>query len=98
MVNITNDIIKLLKRGKNFSEIAQELGHSRNTIKDKFWNHVENHPLAVPANLWGISPKDIREIVQRKEDGDNVKDIAADFDISKSYVYKLIKGYNNANR
>jgi hypothetical protein len=80
MVKITNDIIRLLKDGKNFSEIAFELGHSRNTIKDKFRNYIENHPLAVPTNLWGVSPKDIRKIVQRKEDGDSVEDIAADSD------------------
>jgi len=98
MVKITNQIIVLLKDGKNFSEIARELGHSRNTIKSKFWNYVENFPLAVPTNLWGISPKQVREIVWRKENGERVEDIAADFDISTSYVYKLIKGYNDGGR
>ena len=98
MVRITNDIIRLLKDGKNFSEIARELGHSRNTIKNKFWNYVEDYPLAVPTNIWGMSPKQIRQMVQRKEAGEHVEDIAADFDISKSYVYKLIKAYNNGRR
>jgi len=98
MVKITNEVITLLRDGKNFSEIARELGVARNTVKTKFWNYVENHPLAVPTDLWGITNKQVKEMVQRKDEGERVEDIAADFDISKSYVYKLIKGYRNASR
>jgi len=98
MVKITNQVITLIQSGESFSAIARILNCSRNTVKNKFWKYVKNHPLVVPSNLWGISTKDIARIVQRKNDGDRVKDIAIDFEISKSYVYKLIKGYTNASR
>ncbi len=98
MVKITNQVITLIQNGESFSAVARILNCSRNTVKNKFRKHVENHPLAVPSNLWGIPIKDVAAIVQRKNDGDRVEDIARNFEISKSYVYKLIKGYTNASR
>ena len=98
MVKITNQVITLIQDGESFSAIARILNCSRNTVKSKFWEHIESHPLAVPSNLWGIPTKDVAVIVQRKNDGDRVEDIARDFKISKSYIYKLIKGYTNASR
>jgi DNA-binding CsgD family transcriptional regulator len=98
MVKITNQVITLIQDGESFSSVARILNCSRNTVKSKFWEYVDNHPLAVPSNLWGIPTKDVIRIVQRKNDGDRVEDIARDFEISKSYVYKLIKGYINASR
>ena len=90
----TKQVISLIQDGLNFSQTAKALKCSRNTVKAKFRNYVKNHSLVVPSNLWGISPKSIRAIVQLKEDGQRAEDIATNFDISKSYVYKLVKKWS----
>ena len=93
MVNRIEQIISLIKSGKNFSQIARELNCSRNTVKTYFWNHTKTHYVLIPK-LWGLTEKDIDNIVLRKKYGDDVKDIANDFNVSKSYIYKLIKKWS----
>ena len=97
MVN-SQKIISLIKDGYNFSQVARELSCSRNTVKSHFWKHTNSHHIAIP-NLWGLTEKEIVEIVTRKQDGDTAQEIADDFEISKSYVYKLVKKWGeNASR
>lgn len=97
MVNSTH-IIKLLKQGKNFSEVAKETGYARNTVKSTLYRYLDKQESYIALKSWGLSTKDKCRIISAKEDGVAVYQIAADFGISISYVYKIIKREHNASR
>jgi DNA-binding CsgD family transcriptional regulator len=89
----TEQIISLIQSGLNFSQTARELNCSRNTVKSRFWKYVQYNYVAMP-NFWGLTEKEIGVIVLRKKNGENAQDIADDFGISKSYIYKLVKKWS----
>lgn len=62
------------------------------SIREKGWTlpNEEEEPM---ARISKLSVEDKRNIVTAYQDGKNVKDIAADLGLDKSYAYKIIKGW-----
>ena len=97
MVN-SKKVITLIKQGKNFSEVAREMGCARNTVKSTLYRYLDKQASYVAITAWGLSDKDKRRIIDAREDGLPVQAIAADFGISISYVYKIVQRGRNASR
>ncbi len=96
MVNL-EDILDLLRQGKNFSQISRELHCSRNTVKSKLYGYIKTNNRHVPIPNWGLADRTRRRIISQKQNGVAVADIAKEFGISSSYVYKIIQHSRSRN-
>ena len=94
-----DEVIALYNNGYNNSQIARELGCCRNTVRKRV-----NEYVAQTGNYVYISSKPTTGIYashtiwQLWNDGQTVKEIATTGNISRSYVYKVLKDYTDASR
>ena len=97
MVNSTK-VISLLKQGKNFSEVARVTGYARNTVKAVLHRYLDKQESYITMVSWGLSDKDKLDIIDSKAYGMSASQIAKDYGISISYVYKIIQRERDASR
>ena len=93
------EVIELYNHGYNFSQIATKLGCCRNTVRKRVNEYVSQ-----TGNYIYISSKPTTGIYashtiwQLWNDGQTVKEIAITGNVSRSYVYKVLKDYTDASR
>ena len=93
------DVIRCYRKGYNFSQIARELGCCRNTVRKKIREHVaktgDHIYIRTKPSIGSYTHQTIWQLWNENK---TVKEIAAAGNVSRSYVYKVIKGYTDASR
>ena len=87
-----NEIIKLKEKGLSHEEVAEELGVSRVTIRDRLKKHNISYPQKHQGNFFPETKRlDIDEILRLKKEGVIMKEIARIFNCNVSTIERRIK-------
>jgi len=86
------EVAALVNAGYNFTEIAEQLGCARNTVRAKVRKYVDEtgESLILPSKS-KITPEKLIDILEQRRDGIPVTDIANEYNVTSSCIYKLLK-------
>ena len=88
-------VVRLYNRGYNFTQIAEELGCCRNTVRKKIRDYVATTGNYVYINVKpSISKITLEKMLKLYKSGKSVKEIASVANISLSYIYKKLGDFN----
>lgn len=86
--------MRLYNQGMNFSQIAEELGCARNTVRAKIKQYIQQTGKPIPTRTKpGLSFRDIKKVLVWYENNKKVSDIAEYFDVTESCIYKILQKY-----
>lgn len=84
----------LREKGLTYAQISEETGLSTRTI----WKVLKRQGLVTPAERHNLTQVQYADVRYRAFSGEPVADIAEDYGISESYVYKLSQGVLGAKQ
>jgi len=89
-----NQVIRLYNQGMNFSQIAEQLGCVRNTVRTKIKQYIQQTGKPVPTRTKpGLSFQDIKKVLTWYKNNKKVSDIAKYFHVTESCIYKILQKY-----
>lgn len=77
-----------LESGLKIREVCAKYGMSSRTVMLIKKGEIYNDP-SVDESPKGLTKDEIEEIVARTDDGENISEIAREFDVSRQYVHIL---------
>jgi transposase len=90
----SEDVIEEYYSGYNFSQIARNLGCSRNTVKKYIKQYVVQTGNIIRIRTASkFSPQDILDIKELRKDGIFVTEISEMYGVTTSYIYRILREY-----
>ena len=91
-----SEVISLYNEGLNFTQISKQLNCSRNTVRNRIKEYINNTGKSIPTRTKpGLNAGQIKKVLDLKNSDVSVKDISSMFDVTDSCIYKILKKYGS---